>query len=137
MRFLRGVLRVYSWIFEAVLCAMALAVASVTVLSGDLDLKLGWLPWDSKHVTAWLFGFGIVGLLLVLLAIAGRLRILLFLFALAVVVLLAKGFFYGFGYSFENAGQAKNALLLIASAFLAWIGAWPWSRGERVRRRQM
>lgn len=137
MRFLRGVLRVYSWIFEAVLCAMALAVVSVTVLSGDLDLKLGWLPWDAKHAIAWLFGFGIVGLFLVLLAIAGRLRILLFLFALAVVVLLAKGFFYGFGYSFENTGQAKNALLLVAGAFLAWIGAWPWGRGERVRRRQM
>ncbi len=132
---MRGVLRVYSWIFEAVLCAMALAVASVTVLSGDLDLKLGWLPWDSKHATSWLFAFGLLGLLLVLLAVAGRMRALLFLFALAVAVLLLKGFFYGLGYSFENAGQARNALVLIAGAFLAAIGAWP-GRGklERTRR---
>ncbi len=132
MRLIRGVLRVYSWIFEAVLCAMAIAVAAVTVLSGDLDLKLGWLPWDSKNVTEWLFGFGFLGLFLILLAIAGRLRILLFLFALAVVVLLAKGFFYGLGYSFENAGQAQNALILVAAAFVAWLGAWP--GGNKPRR---
>lgn len=126
MGLIRGILRVYSWIFEAVLCAMAIAVVAVTVLSGDLDLKLGWLPWDSKNVTAWLFGFGLLGLFLILLAVAGRLRILLFLFALGVFVLLVKGFFYGLGYSFENAGQALNALILIAGAFVAWLGAWPW-----------
>ena len=134
MGFLRGVLRVYSWIFEAVLCAMALAVASVTVLSGDLNLKLGWLPWDQKNAVTWLFAFGIVGILLILLAIAGRFRVLLFLFSWAVVVLLLKGFFYGFGYSFENAGQAHNALLLVAGALLAAIGAWP-GRGRTERNR--
>ena len=135
MHLLRGVLRVYSWIFEAVLCAMAIAVAAVTVLSGDLNLKLGWLPWDAKNDTAWLFGFGVLGFLLILLAIAGKLRILLFVFALAVFVLLAKGFFYGLGYSFENAGQAQNALILIGGAFLAWVGAWPWGGNRRVARR--
>jgi hypothetical protein len=128
------VLRVYSWVFEAVLCAMAIAVAAVTVLSGDLDLKLGWLPWDAKTITAWLFGFGVLGLLLILLAIAGRLRILLFLLALAVFVLLVKGFFYGLGYSFENAGQARNALILIGGAFVAWLGAWPWGGHRRTVR---
>lgn len=134
MSLIRGVLRVYSWIFEAVLCAMAIAVAAVAVLSGDLDLKLGWIPWDGKSATAWLFGFGFFGLFLILLAIAGRLRILLFLFALAVVVLLAKGFFYGLGYSFENALQAQNALALIAAAFVALIGAWPASDKSRRAR---
>ena len=114
---------------------MAIAVAAVTVLSGDLNLKLGWLPWDAKNDTAWLFGFGVLGFLLILLAIAGKLRILLFVFALAVFVLLAKGFFYGLGYSFENAGQAQNALILIGGAFLAWVGAWPWGGNRRVARR--
>ena len=133
MGVIRGVLRVYSWIFEAVLCAMALAVASVTVLSGDLDLKLGWLPWDAKNLVTWLFGFGILGLLLILLAVAGRLRFLLFLFALIVFVLLLKGFFYGFGYSFENPGQVKNALILIAGAFVAFLGAWPGGNLDRRR----
>ena len=137
MGFLRGVLRVYSWIFEALLCAMALAVASVTVLSGDLNLKLGWLPWEQKNAVTWLFVSGIVGMLLILLAIAGRLRVLLFLFSLAVVVFLVKGFFYGFGYSFENPGQVNNALLLVGGALLAAIGAWPGrSRTERNRGRR-
>ncbi len=134
MSVIRGVLRVYSWIFEAVLCAMAIALASVTVLSGDLNLKLGWLPWDSKSSTSWLFGFGILGLFLILLAIAGRLRILFFLFALAVVVLLVKGFFYGLGYSFENASQAQNALALIGAALVALFGAWPESNKARRAR---
>ena len=131
MRFVRGVLRVYSWIFEAVLCALALAVAAVTTLSGDAGLKLGWVPFSAEHLVGWLTGFGILGLLLVLLAMAGRLRILLFLFALVVVILLAKGFFYGFGYSFENSGQVKNALILIGGAFLAFLGAWPTSTAPR------
>ena len=86
-----------------------------------------------KNLVAWLFGFGILGLLLVLLAIAGRLRILLFLFAFTVFVLLAKGFFYGFGYSFENPGQVKNAGILIGASFVAFLGAWP---GGNVNRRR-
>lgn len=112
---------------------MALAVASVTVLSGDLNLKLGWLPWDPKNLVAWLFGFGILGMLLILLAIAGRLRILLFLFAFFVFLLLGKGFFYGFGYSFENPGQVKNAGILIIGSFFAFLCAWP--DGGAVNRR--
>ncbi len=76
---------------------MALAVAAVTLLSGDLDLHLGWLPWDQKNLAAWLIGFGVLGLVLVLLAIAGRLRALLFLFAFVVFILLGKGILLRFG----------------------------------------
>lgn len=142
MAVLRGVFRVYSWIFEAVLCAMAIGVAAVTVFSGNEQLKLGWLPWDSNHLPGWLFGIGLFGLLCVLVAVTGRFRILLFLFALAVFILLAKGFFYGLGYSFQNEAQAKSASILTAAAFVAWLGAWPRNGAGRrtqaaLRRRQI
>ncbi len=110
---------------------MALAVAAVTVLSGNANLKLGWVAFSADHLTGWLVGFALTGFLCVLLAIAGQLRILLFLFALVVVILLVKGFFYGFGYSFENSGQVKNALILIGGAFVAFLGAWPTSAPRR------
>ncbi len=121
---------------------MAIGVALVTMFSGNELLELRWLPWDSSHLPGWLFGLGVLGLLCVLLAMAGRFRILLFLFALGVFILFAKGFFYGLGYSFQNQAQARNALILTGGAFVAFLGAWPRAAAARrsdavLRRRQI
>ncbi len=134
MAFLRGVLRVYSWIFEAILCLMAIAFGLVGFVTGG-GIQLGWLPWSGNAVLAWTAGLGILGLFCVLLAIAGRLRILQFLFSLTVVVLLVRGLFMG-SYVFAGPAQAKNAAYLVAAAFVAFIGAWPDGRrrvNSRVR----
>ena len=131
MAVIRWVLRVYSWIFEALLCLVAIAVPAVTLLSGNEELHIGWLPWKEPALETWLISLGVVGLLCVVLAVTGRMRVLLFLFALGIVVLLAKGFFLGFGYSFESSQEAKNALLLLTAAFIAMIGAWPSAPARR------
>jgi hypothetical protein len=129
--FLRGVLRVYSWIFEAVLCLAAIAFGIVGFATGG-GIQLGWLPWSGNALLAWTAVIGIVGLLFVVLAIRGKLRILLFLFSLGVLVLLVKGLFLG-PYAFGGLGQAQNGVNLILAAFLAFIGAWP-TRGAAARR---
>jgi hypothetical protein len=123
--FLRGVLRVYSWIFEALLCLLAIGVSIVSLTVGASDpVQMDFLPWSGATLPAWLIGLGILGLLFVLLALMGRLRILLFLFALAAFVLLAKGFFFS-THTFENAADGRNAGLLVLGALVAFIGAWP------------
>lgn len=131
MQVLRGVLRVYSWIFEAILCLLAVAVAGVTLLSGNEGLNLGWLPWKGEALLGWMIGLGILGLLCVLLSIVGKARILLFLFALGTFVLLVKGFFWGVSYAFPNPAQAQTAALFTGGALLAAIGAWPVSSPAR------
>lgn len=134
MSFVRGLLRVYSWIFEGILCLMAIGIGMVTLISSHQNLQIGWLPWTGKALPVWIMALGAIGLLSVLMAIFGTLRILLFLFSLFVLVLLVKGFFYGFGYSFESSAQARNAMVLTCGAFLAAIGAWPTASPRTIRR---
>ncbi|MGI8989627.1 MAG: hypothetical protein ACR2I2_08595 [Bryobacteraceae bacterium] len=129
---LRNVLRIYCCIFEAILCLMAIAVSMVVLLSGNADLQLGWLPWSGQRLPLWLLSLGILGLACVLLA--AKLRVPLFLFSLAVFVLLARGFFYS-SYAFAGQGEFRRALLLLASALLATIGAWPLAGRLKLRPR--
>ena len=125
MGFLRWVLRVYSWIFEALLCLLAIGVAIVSLTIGVSDpVSLDWLPFSAAMLPAWLVGLGVLGLAFVILALMGRLRVLLFLFAIGVFVLVAKGLFFS-THTFENAAGARNALLFVIGALIAAIGAWP------------
>lgn len=136
MAFFKGFLRVYSWIFETILCLLAIGIATVSLLGGS-ELQIGWLPWTGRALQHYMILVGVLGLILVLLAVAGRLRFLLFLFSLAVLILLVRGLFMS-GYSFPQPDAWKGALLLIMGAILAFIGAWPfWStaRYREVRRR--
>jgi uncharacterized integral membrane protein len=129
--FLRGLLRLYSWIFEALISLMAIGVAIVSLTVGSTDpVSIDWLPWSAASLPAWLIGLGVVGLLLVFFALTGRLRILLFLFAAMVFALLTKGLFFS-THTFENAAGARTALLAVLGSFVALIGAWPSTSRKR------
>ena len=125
MGVLRGLLRVYSWIFEALLCLLGIGVAIVSLTVGRPDpVQIDWLPWSAGALPAWLIGLGILGLLFVLLAILGRLRILLFLFAAAIFALLTKGLFFTTS-SFDGPAGGRTSVLVVIAAFIAFVGAWP------------
>jgi hypothetical protein len=133
--FLRGVLRVYSWIFEVLLCLLAIGVSIVSLTVGASDpVQMDWLPWSGAALPAWLIGLGILGLVLVFLALIGRLRVLLFLFAVGVFALLAKGLFLG-THTFEDATEGRNAALIVLAALVAMVGAWPASKPRNYRSR--
>jgi hypothetical protein len=122
---LRGLLRVYSWIFETLLCLLGIGVAIVSLTVGRTDpVHIDWLPWSAAALPAWLIVLGILGLVFVFLALIGRLRILLFLFAAAIFALLTKGLFFTTN-SFESPDGGRKSLLLVIGAFIAIIGAWP------------
>jgi hypothetical protein len=134
--FLRGLLRIYSWIFEALLCLLGIGISIVSLSVGASDpVQVDWLPWNEATLPAWLIGLGILGLFLVFLAFVGRLRILLFLFAAVVFGLLARGFFFS-THTFEGPTEARTALFVVLGSLVAFLGAWPsGSKGRNYRSR--
>ena len=125
MAILRAVLRVYSWIYEAILCVVGIGVSIVSLTAAGSDpVRLDFLPWNEHSLPVWLIGLGILGLICVLLAALGRLRILLFLFAAGVFALLTKGLFVG-THSFSGPADFRLAIYVVVAALIAIVGAWP------------
>ncbi len=71
-----------------------------------------------------------LGLLILVLAIAGRVRFLLTLFALTAFVIVTRGLFFT-PYRFSGAADARNGLWFSLALFAAFLGAIPLKRRER------
>jgi len=132
LRFIRNVLRVYSYVFEAILSLLSLAMSAVIFASPHQTVHLGWLPWADESLGAWLAAMGVLGLLLVVLAFAGRLRFLLTLFALAAFVIITRGLFFS-SWHLNGHGELQNALLLVGGLLLAFLGSIPMGRNPENR----
>jgi hypothetical protein len=128
--FLWNVLRLYSWIFQAVLCLMAIGVAVAAYVTGSGAVNIPWIAFHTPQ-NNWLIGIGLFGLLCVWLAATGKLRFLLFLFAIHTLYMLVKGLFLSATYSFSGPVEARNAAILTVAAFFAVVGAWPSSPKRR------
>ncbi len=124
MGILKALLRVFSYIFEGLLALFALGISAVALGSHN-PLNLTFLPWTGEKLTYVLLPLALVGLLLVLLAMGGRLRGLYFLWSVAVFAVLFRGFFLT-GYKFLESVPFKPAVYLTLGAFVATIGAFPW-----------
>jgi hypothetical protein len=129
--FLRNVLRAYSWIYEAIISFIAVAIAAAAYFTGRERLYIEWLPWPPETQTAWLAGIGLLGLILVVMAVAGKFRLLLFAFAIYVAYLLIKGLFMNVSVPLGGVDGARNAVLATLGALLAVVGAWPTSPKRR------
>ena len=125
-------MRIYSYLFHALLALFLLGVSSVALLSGA-DLRLGpMLPW-STNVAMWLFIVALIGLTTLLLAVRGTLKVLFFAWSLVVVALLAKGFLLS-PLTFASKSTFNQALFLLAGAVLASLGAYFAMKRDTVRR---
>jgi hypothetical protein len=131
--FLRNVLRVYSWIYEAIISLMAVAIAAAAFLTGHERLYIPWLPWPVEKQSLWLIGLGVLGLILVLLAVARKARILLFIFSGYVAYVLVTGLFLNPNFPFGDGTGMRNAALVTLGGLLAVIGAWPTTPSSRAR----
>jgi hypothetical protein len=133
---IKALLRVYSYIYGALLALFLIAVSGLA-LANHTALNLGFLPWTDPEHLPWLLGVSLFGLFSVFLAIFGRLRFLFFLWSAAVCVMLFRGFFLS-KYSFTGPVSFKPAVYLTAGSFLAMLGAWPPpARRSGPRRRPM
>jgi len=132
---LKALLRAYSCIFQGLLALFAAGISCVALASHN-PLNLSFLPWTGQELTYVLLVSGLTGLVLVLLAMGGKLRVLFFLLSVTVFAVLFRGFFLT-GYKFSGPVPFRPAIYLTVGAFVAMIGAIPWPRKpEHVRRRQ-
>jgi hypothetical protein len=129
---LRTLVRIFSYLFHLALTLFLLAVAILAISSPTVHLRLDMLPWTGSALVRWLLVASLVGLLSVILAVAGKLRVLFLLWTLAVMVMLVKGCIFS-GYRFTPHGVAPTGALLVGS-LIAFAGAclqWP----RRIERR--
>lgn len=123
MRAIGWLLRVFAYLYHLALSLLMLALGGVAVLSGQQNLKLDMAPWHGRELNEWLLGLGLVGLLSVILAMAGKFRYLFPLWALAIFVMLVRGLFLSPSYTFAGADDFRNGLWLTAGALLAFLGS--------------
>jgi hypothetical protein len=132
MRAIAWLLRVFCYLFHAVLSLSLLALGGVAINSGAQHMKLEILPWQGADLNRWLVGLGLAGLLSVLLALSGRVRFLLALWSVFVLAMLLKGVFLSPAVTFDGPHDFHNWLWLIGGAFLAMLGSFSMLRGRRA-----
>ncbi len=116
-------MRIYSYLFHAVLAFFLLGVSFVALLNGTDNLKMALLPWQGRSLTLWMFGLGLFGMASVLLALRGKLRVMFLLWSVGVVLMLVRGYIFS-PYYFGGFGGFVNALLFILAAVAAAFGSW-------------
>jgi hypothetical protein len=114
--------QIFSYLFHLALSLFVGGMAAVGCLSGSSNFALGMIPWWSgQTLVRWLLGAALVGLLLTILAVLGRLRALFGLWTLIVLCVVVYGFFLS-NYTYPGPDEFKSALWLAGGAALACLG---------------
>jgi hypothetical protein len=116
------VLRIYSYIFQFILCLFLLGLAILTLSSGRHNLSLDMLPWTDAELTYWILVLSLTGLVVTLLAVTGLFRYLFPLWCLFVVVMMIRGYFLS-GYTYSGPDQFRSVTWLITGAIVAFLAA--------------
>ncbi len=119
---MKAVLRYISYLFHGLLALFLLAVGGIALATGPASLRLDALPWTGATLTYVVFFGSLAGLLIIALAVLGKLRWLFVIWALAVLVLMVKGYVFS-GYHFGRGGLTV-ASSLTAGAVISLFGAW-------------
>ncbi len=131
MGVLKTLLRLFAFVFHGLLAVFLIAVSGFALAAGTPSLQLTMLPWTGMTLAQVVLGGAVLGLISVLLAMAGRLRWLFVLWSLAVVVLLIRGYVFS-GYHFEKGGVSTAGLVVVGS-LLALLGACSQAFRRRAR----
>ncbi len=134
MGIIKGLLRIFSYLFEGALALFALAISLMSLRSAS-ELNLGFLPWTGKPLSYWLLGLAVVGLFTLVMAMRGTMRALFFLWSLGIFVLLVKGFFLSLYRFTGGAVNFKAAVLLTLGMLVGTLGSFPWPRKPSPVRR--
>ena len=121
MRVVWLVLRIYSYVFEILLCLFMIALGLVG--GSQLDLH-GLVPWEPPVVGRWLVITAIIGIICTVLAITLWFKYLHPVWALLVLVMLFRGFIFS-PYSFDRGGlfDFTQSVWLFCLSILAFAGA--------------
>jgi hypothetical protein len=114
------VLRLYSYLFNLILCLFLLGVGLIASASHTIP-KLGMLPFTDENMNRGVITLAIVGLVCTLLAATSIFKYLFPVWTAVVLFLMVKGFIFSH-YTFANGAAFKTALWLTFGAFLAFLG---------------
>lgn len=124
MNLFRPLLRFYSYAFHALFAFVALAVAVVALVSGPLTVSFYLLPWSDKALVFPLIGLALAGVVVLLLAVRGKMQGLFLAWSVLLLALTVRFFFFT-PFSFTpSTGDYKVALYIILAAMIAVLGAW-------------
>ena len=114
------IFRGYAYLFELAV-SLVLIVISLLAMTGDVsNLRLPMFSWEGATLAHAILGLGVLGIIVVALAITGKFRIALPVWALAVVILMFRGWFAS-SYVFANSSGFNTALAVTVAAFLAFL----------------
>jgi hypothetical protein len=113
-------LRVYSYLFNLILCLFLLGVGLIASASHTIP-KLGMLPFDDDTMIRGILTLAIVGLVCTLLAATGLFKYLFPIWTAIVLGLMLKGFIFSH-YTFGGEAAFKVALWLTLGALVAFLG---------------
>ncbi len=122
MQVIKALLRFLSYLYHGLLCLLLMALSGVAMIGSGPALKMEMLPWTGSTLLNAMFFGGLLGLVVLLLAIRGTLRPLFFAWALVVPVMMVKGYLLS-NYHFTPEEFQKVIYLLVGS-LIALIGAW-------------
>ena len=123
MNIIAVVLRLYSYLYHAVICLLSLGVCFLASSGGNTDLKIGWLPATGPAGFHILLYSAIIGLLCLALALTGLFRWAFPVWCLLVVIQFVRWFLFNGGYTFASQEEFKWILLIIAGAFGAFLSS--------------
>jgi len=126
---MRLVARAYACVFELLVSLVALGLAWLSWADG-LHLRLPMFYAEGASLNWWLLGVGVVGLVVVLLAMTGAARWPLALWALVVFVQLFRGYFLS-TYQFSGRAGFWEAAWFTLAALLAFMGSLTPQRKRR------
>lgn len=132
MDIVRGIVKIFSYLFHLVL-ALFLVGMSMVSLSSGLALQLDMFPWQPGRLAVWLLILNLAGIATILLAVTGKIRVLFLFWSLAVLVVMVRGFFLG-PYNFTGPLGFSWAIYLTLAAIVAAIGGWLQFRQASARR---
>ena len=121
MAAVKFVLSAFSILFEGLLALFLACIAGLALASGAV-LHLAMLPWTGATLNYVLLLGGLCGVVLALLAVAGKLKPLFFVWTLVIVFFTVKGYIFG-SYRFDPA-SARTAGYLLAASLLGVLGGW-------------
>ena len=132
MTIVRTLLRVYSYFFQAAFVVASLGMAALMLVSGPQTVNFYLLPWQTWTLTvrvSALIGLAVIGLLVLLMAVRGKLQMVYVAWSVLVLALIARYFLFSpqgyepkYGWAILS-GEVSLGLMLILAAIIAVLGA--------------
>jgi len=112
-------MRTFAYLYFAGVSAFLAGIALVAYLSGAHNLKSGgMLTQTGEDLSRLLLAIGLVGLIIIVLAVLGKVRWLFPIFALVFTIMLFRWLFLS-PYTFEDSDAFQTGILFFGGAVVA------------------